>query len=357
MFHPFKALLPAAAAVLLAAPAFADGPTWFADYDTAAKEATKTGKDLLVDFTGSDWCVWCKRLHAEVFDFEAFQKGVENDFILVALDFPNSDEAKAKVPNPDRNDELQQKYAIKGFPTILLMTPEGEVYGRTGYQEGGPEKYVTHLGELRTNGKRDLVQVRKLALAFDEAKGEAKLAAWDELAAFADTLDGESPFAQRLAEPLKAAFAVDPKNEQGRKLRAVKALFKLGEADDGVMAMATELDPANENGLLEQALEARFAGVRDDTTARAAITALTDFDAKAKFKDSQVAMRMYANVAMWLAGPLQDAEAAKPWARKALDLKPEIPPMVEALQQIVDGGESGGVGESGGDEGSESDDG
>ena len=340
MLHPFKALLPAVAALSLATPAFAEGATWFADYDAAAKEASKTGKDLLVDFTGSDWCVWCKRLHAEVFEFEAFQKGVENDFILVALDFPNSDEAKAQVPNPDRNRELQEQHAIVGFPTILLMTSEGEVYGRTGYQEGGPEKYVAHLGELRTNGKRELAQVKHLVTAFDQADGDAKIAAWDELAGFAEGLDADSAFARRLAVPLKAAFTVDPRNEQGRKLRAVKALFRLGEADEDVLAMATELDPANENGLLEQALDARFAGVRDDATARAAIAALTDFDAKARFQDSQLAMRMYANVAMWLAGPLEDPEAAKPWAKKALELKPEIPPMVEALERIAAGGET-----------------
>jgi thiol-disulfide isomerase/thioredoxin len=337
MFAPFKVLLPAVAAACLAAPAFADGPMWFADFDAAQAEAQKTGKDMLVDFTGSDWCGWCKKLHAEVFDIEAFQKGVESDFVLVALDFPRDEAVKAKVPNPARNDELLKQHAVNGFPTILLMTPAGEVYGRTGYRPDGAEPYVAHLGELRTSGKRALEQLGELEDAYATAEGEAKLQAWDRLADLAVTLDSDSPFGARLAEPLKGGIAMDPKNEQGRKLRAVEALIKLGQADEAVYAAVPELDPTNEHGLGEQALEARFAGVNSDTTARLALASLIAFDSTSKFKDTERATRMYANVAMWLAGPLADPEAAKPWARKALDLKPADAGMVSALEQIVAG--------------------
>ena len=65
----------------------------------------------------------------EVFDHAEFENGVKDHFILVALDFPNGAEAKAKVPNPERNKELQEQYGIRGFPTILLMSAEGEVFG------------------------------------------------------------------------------------------------------------------------------------------------------------------------------------------------------------------------------------
>lgn len=337
MFNPIKALLPAVAALSLAVPAYADGPTWFADYDEAAKEAAKSGKDMLVDFTGSDWCGWCIRLHKEVFDLEAFEKGVENEFVLVALDFPRAEEVKAKVPNPDRNNELQQQHGVTGFPTILLMNSAGEVYGRTGYQPGGPEKYVAHLTELRTSGKAELARVNAIISAYDAAEGQAKLAAWDELAGLADTLEGDSPFGSRLVGPMKSAFTLDPKNEQGRKLRAVKSLMAMGQADDSVHDAVLELDPANEAGLREQVLESSLAGVNDDTTARAVIAAVTEFDASAKFKDPQVGARLYGSIARWYAGPLADAEAAKPWARKALDLKPEDPEMVAGLEEIVGG--------------------
>jgi thiol-disulfide isomerase/thioredoxin len=337
MLHPLKALLPALTTLALGAPAFADGPTWHADFDVAAAEATKSGKDLLVDFTGSDWCIWCKRLDKEVFALEAFQKGVENDFVLVALDFPQAPEVAALVPNPVRNNELQAQYGIEGFPTILLMSAAGEVYGRTGYRPGGPEQYVEHLAELRTSGKRALAEIGGLIEAFDKAEGDARPAAWDKVADLAATLDGDSPFGARLAAPLQAAFTLDPANEQGRKLRAVELLFELGQVDDAVLAVVSELDPDNAKGLLEQTLQPHFAGVRDDATARAAIEALAAFEAKAKFKEPKLATQYYVNAAMWLSGPLKDMEAAKPWAQKALDLKPDSSELVAALEQIVAG--------------------
>jgi len=106
---------------------------WYDDFDVAVEAAKREKKDLLVDFTGSDWCGWCIRLHKEVFDHAAFDAGVKDHFILVALDFPRGEAAKKKVPNPARNNELQQKYGVRGFPTILLMGADGEVYGKTGY--------------------------------------------------------------------------------------------------------------------------------------------------------------------------------------------------------------------------------
>lgn len=332
-----KTVLPALAAVCLSVPALADDSIWFADYDLAAAEAKKTGKDLFVDFTGSDWCGWCIRLHKEVFDFEAFQKGVEQDFVLVALDFPRAEEVKAKVPNPQRNDELRDLHGVRGYPTILLMTADGEVFARTGYRPGGPEAYVANVTEIRASGKRALKEVGEKLGAWESAEGEAKLAAWDKLAELALTLDGDSPFAGRLADPLATAFETDPDNAQGRTLAAVKALMKLGLVDETLHAKVLELDPDNAEGLREQALEAQFGGVGDDATARAAIAALTDFEAAAKFKDTKLAARLTTNAATWLAGPLEDPEAAKPWAQKALDLKPEDPEQVAALEKIVAG--------------------
>ncbi|MBO5763407.1 MAG: hypothetical protein J6R85_06000 [Lentisphaeria bacterium] len=37
---------------------------------------------------------------------------------------------------------------IRGFPTVLLVRADGTVIARTGYQAGGPEKYIAHLEEL-----------------------------------------------------------------------------------------------------------------------------------------------------------------------------------------------------------------
>lgn len=129
--------------------AVADEAQWYADYDEAAAVAAKEGKDLLVEFTGSDWCHFCIKFHGEITQHEEFWKEAQEDFVLVALDFPRGAAAKKKVPNPKRNVELRDQHGVRGYPTVLLMTPEGDVYGQTGYREVGPEAYVDHLDDLR----------------------------------------------------------------------------------------------------------------------------------------------------------------------------------------------------------------
>jgi len=163
----FKSALATLAILAFAALPAVAAPTWLTDLDEAKKVAAKEKKDILVDFTGSDWCGWCIKLKKEVFDLPAFEAATKK-FVLVELDFPNkkpqSDELKAK------NRAAQQKYGITGFPTILLMDAQGEVYARTGYQAGGPEKYVAHLQEL---SKQNTPEGKKALAAEAKASAEA----------------------------------------------------------------------------------------------------------------------------------------------------------------------------------------
>jgi thiol-disulfide isomerase/thioredoxin len=124
----------------------AEEAAWMTDFAAAKAKAKAEKKLLLVDFTGSDWCSWCKRLHNEVFDKDPFKADAPKNFILVELDFPHEkklpDELKAQ------NGKLAKQYKIRGYPTVLLLDPEGEVVAQTGYRPGGAEKYVENLGKL-----------------------------------------------------------------------------------------------------------------------------------------------------------------------------------------------------------------
>ena len=40
---------------------------WLTDFDQAKQQAAASGKYILINFTGSDWCGWGKRLDQEVF--------------------------------------------------------------------------------------------------------------------------------------------------------------------------------------------------------------------------------------------------------------------------------------------------
>ena len=72
----------------------AEGGRWIDDFDEAVKLAKAENKDLLVDFTGSDWCGWCIKLNKEVFSQPDFAGYAKKNLVLVELDFPNKAEPK-----------------------------------------------------------------------------------------------------------------------------------------------------------------------------------------------------------------------------------------------------------------------
>jgi thioredoxin-related protein len=122
------------------------GLSWETDFEAAQAKAKASGKNILLDFTGSDWCGWCIRLQKEVFDKPEFAAFASKALVLVELDFPRGKEQSKSVKK--QNEALSEKYGVRGFPTIILLSPEGKVLARTGYKKGGAMKYVAHLKEL-----------------------------------------------------------------------------------------------------------------------------------------------------------------------------------------------------------------
>jgi len=119
--------------------------TWLTDLDEAKKVAMKENKKLLVDFTGSDWCGYCIKLHKEVFDTPEFEKFAK-DYVLVELDFPKRKEQPAA--EKAKNQAAQKKYGVNGFPTVIIMNTSGKVLNRAeGYSpDSGPSAYLPQLG-------------------------------------------------------------------------------------------------------------------------------------------------------------------------------------------------------------------
>ncbi len=120
-----------------------DNLNWEENLESALQKAKTENKAVLVNFTGSDWCIWCQRLSEEVFSKSEFEDYAEKNLILVRLDFPKNIEQS--VETKMYNNQLAQRFGIEGFPTILLFNSSGNLVLRTGYQPGGPVNYVNHL--------------------------------------------------------------------------------------------------------------------------------------------------------------------------------------------------------------------
>ena len=102
----------------------AEKVVWLTDFEAAKKQAAAEKKPILMFFTGSDWCGWCKKLHTDVLDKDEFQDFARGNVILLELDFPNS------IPQSDelkkQNKALGEKFKVSGYPTMVLVASDGE---------------------------------------------------------------------------------------------------------------------------------------------------------------------------------------------------------------------------------------
>src|SRR5271168_2546327 len=122
----------------------AEDAVWLTDMPKALQQAQAEHKIVLADFTGSDWCVWCKKLDKETFSQPEFADYAKKNLVLLQLDYPDkkpqSDELKAA------NAALSSKYNIQGYPTLIALKPDATVIWRTdGYLEGGPKALIDAL--------------------------------------------------------------------------------------------------------------------------------------------------------------------------------------------------------------------
>lgn len=122
-----------------------DNLDWEEKLETALSKAQNENKYVLINFTGSDWCVWCQRLSNEVFSQKEFENFAKENLVLVKVDFPKNIEQSNETKL--YNQQLLQQFGVEGFPTIFILDKNGNMRLRTGYLPGGAANYVSHLKE------------------------------------------------------------------------------------------------------------------------------------------------------------------------------------------------------------------
>lgn len=262
--RPWLSSLVALLAACISSASAAD-TLWRDDFEAARKEAAAGDKELLIDFTGSDWCAWCIRLHKEVFDLPAFEKGVREKFIAVELDYPK-DPARVSEKVREQNAALLKTYPIKGYPTVLLCDAAGKPFAATGYLEGGPEKYLAELDKLRAHKATRDQGLAEAAKKDGVARARALIAVLEGL-----QLDN-ALLAIHYADVISAIRSADSADETGfgRKqdddARLNAFLVKLGERrgaqdTEGAIKLIQEtLADPKVRGELRQQVHGHYAG-------------------------------------------------------------------------------------------------
>lgn len=221
-----KNLVVAAAVAAVAVPAFAE-TEWMTDLPAAQERAAAEGKLVLVDFTGSDWCGWCVRLRKDVLDTPAFEEYAADKFVLDEVDVPQN-------PNFDkelraRNEELCARFSIDGFPTLMVLTPQGMVVG--GFVGGRPD--LASVKEPLEAARANAEALKAAESAEGVEKAKALFAVYQSLS------EELRPSASSLREEI---IALDPDDTTG--MQAMVAAAKQKDA------MMKELESTHGNTAL-----------------------------------------------------------------------------------------------------------
>lgn len=98
---------------------------WTSDFEAAKKTSKEKNLPMMLDFTGSDWCGWCKLMDRKVFAEKAWDDWAKTNVVCVTVDFPR-DESKITPKIKRQNESLAERFGIRGFPTFVVLSAGGE---------------------------------------------------------------------------------------------------------------------------------------------------------------------------------------------------------------------------------------
>lgn len=120
--------------------------TWQSSFESAQTIANKEDKNILLVFSGSDWCAPCIKLEKNIWMSNEFKETAEKSWVLYKADFPKK---KANLLSPEltlENKKLAEKYNKNGsFPLVVLLDKNGKILGMTGYKNVSPSEYISMI--------------------------------------------------------------------------------------------------------------------------------------------------------------------------------------------------------------------
>lgn len=119
---------------------------WEHKIEDAMALAKKSNQNILLVFSGSDWCAPCIKLDKSIWQSEDFKSYAKTHWVLLKADFPRKKANQLPEEQAKENGLLAEKYNKKGyFPLVLLVNSEGKVLGETGYKNITPKQYIDLL--------------------------------------------------------------------------------------------------------------------------------------------------------------------------------------------------------------------
>jgi len=113
--------------------------------------ASQEQKDIMIVFSGSDWCVPCMRLDKEILSQPGFENYAAKKIVMIKADFPSRAKNKKLISKDQQNynAKLFEKYNPKGiFPFVVILNNKGEEIAETSYKKLSPSGYASYIDNL-----------------------------------------------------------------------------------------------------------------------------------------------------------------------------------------------------------------
>lgn len=116
---------------------------WKTNFEEAKAQSNSENKNILLVFSGSDWCAPCIKLENTIWKSEDFKKESEEKWVIYKADFPKKKANFLSAELTASNKKLAEQYNKSGnFPLVLLLDKTGSVLGITGYKNITPQEYI-----------------------------------------------------------------------------------------------------------------------------------------------------------------------------------------------------------------------
>lgn len=125
---------------------------WKSSFEEAKSQAIAENKNIILVFSGSDWCAPCIKLDKTIWQSAEFKREADQKWVLYKADFPKKKANLLAAEITSSNKKLASEYNKSGnFPLVLLIDKTGKVLGITGYKNISPEQYIQliHAFEIK----------------------------------------------------------------------------------------------------------------------------------------------------------------------------------------------------------------
>ncbi len=132
---------------LLCSTFFNAPPTWQNNFELAKQDAAAGHKYILLNFSGSDWCGPCVKMHKEILSSDVFSSYAVDHLVLVNADFPRQKKNQLTKEQQQQNDQLADRYNREGvFPFTLLLDAQGKIIKTwEGFPKEGADEFTQEI--------------------------------------------------------------------------------------------------------------------------------------------------------------------------------------------------------------------